>query len=153
MPAFTATTIPAPHPVTSPAGPIAARALGLNHYRPTPCTLVVSVRGDVDASNAGDLLARVRDAIGSCDGLVLDLSGVEFFGAEGLSVLRHLGKTTSRTAVVPSPAVTRLLALCTPAPRTLLASDLGAALVAVQSNRPVLQLVAEAQLSGRSYPR
>ncbi len=138
MPAFTAPTT-----LGSTAHP---NKLNLAHHRATPRTLVISASGDIDASNAEDLLALVRQA-GSCDGLVFDLSAVKFFGTEGLSVLRAFSEgdpATLRTAIVPSLAVTRLLRLCTPAPPFLLARDLDAALIAVQSGRPVLELVTEA---------
>ena len=60
MPAFTVPTTPcpAPHPDTNPVGPVTARALDLHHYWPAPCTLVIGARGDIGASNVGELLAR-----------------------------------------------------------------------------------------------
>jgi anti-anti-sigma regulatory factor len=146
MPVFTAPKTPRSAPLPSATGRVAACGLALDHYRPTPRTVVVSADGDIDASNVGDLLTLVRDSVGSCDGLIVDLSRVGFFGTEGLSALIAFGRgdtTSCRTAVVPSPAVTRLLRLCTPAPPLLLAPNLNAALVAVQTSRPVLALVTE----------
>ena len=90
----------------------------------------------------------VRHAAGPYRGLALDLRGVTFFGTEGLSALRiiHQAHTpASHLAVVPSPAVARLLKLGAPAPAMPIADDLEAALVAVQSGRPILQLVTEAR--------
>jgi anti-anti-sigma factor len=150
MPAFTVPTtlLSATHAGTSPAGPVTARALGLHHYQLDPYTVVISAHGDIDAFNASDLIVFVRHAIGSYRGLVVDLRGVPFFGTEGLSALRIIEQAhtqASHIAVVPSPAVVRLLRLGAPAPATPIADDLDAALVAVQSERPALRLVTEAR--------
>jgi hypothetical protein len=121
----------------------------LEHSWHAPSTVVISAHGDIDASNAGDLIVFPRHAIGPYRGLVLDLCGVTFFGTEGLSALRVINQAdtpASHLAVVPSRAVVRLLKLGAPAPAMPIADDLEAALVAVQSGRRVLQLVTEARL-------
>lgn len=150
MPAFTPTTaLPLePFPGTSRAHPAMARALRLGHSWHAPSTVVISAHGDIDASNASDLVMFVRHAAGPYRGLVLDLCGVTFFGTEGLSALRIINRPHTPTlhlAVVPSPAVVRLLKLGATAPAMPIADDLEAALVAVQSGRPILQLVTKAR--------
>jgi anti-anti-sigma regulatory factor len=149
-PAFTArTALPLkPLAASSRARPAVAQALRLGSSRHAPSTVVISAHGDVDAFNASDLIMFVRHAVRPYRGLVLDLCGVTFFGIEGLSALRiiHRAHTpASPLAVVPSPAVVRVLRLGAPAPAIPIAEDLEAALVAVQSDRPVLQLVTEAR--------
>ena len=84
----------------------------------TPSTVVISAHGDINASNADDLLAGVRHALGRHHDVIIDLTAVKFFGTEGLSVLDEINvalEQPHRMAVVPSSAVTRVLRLCTPA--------------------------------------
>jgi anti-anti-sigma factor len=114
----------------------------------TPSTVVISAHGEIDASNADDLRAGVRHALGRHHGVIIDLTAVKFFGTEGLSVLDEINgalEQPRRMAVVPSSAVTRVLRLCTPSCTLVTAFDVDAALAAMQSQlRPVLHLVAEA---------
>jgi anti-anti-sigma factor len=102
---------PSPAPIVHvPPSP----ALLLRYSWHAPSTVVISAHGDIDASNASDLIVFVRHAIGPYRGLVLDLRGVTFFGTEGLSALRIIDQEhtpASHLAVVPSPAVVRLLKL------------------------------------------
>ena len=113
----------------------------------TPSTVVISAHGDIDASNADDLLAGVRHALGRHHGVIIDLTAVKFFGTEGLSVLDEIYvalEQRHRIALVPSSAVTRVLALHAGL-ALVIAFDIDAALAAMQSQlRPVLHLVAEA---------
>lgn len=124
------------------------RALRLLTSELAPSIVVMSVNGDIDASNADELLVGVRHALGAHHGVIIDLTAVKFFGTEGLSVLHEINVALDqprRMALVPSSAVTRVLRLCTPAPPIVVAFDVDAALAAMQSQlRPVLRLVAEA---------
>ena len=43
----------------------------------TPSTVVISAHGDIDASNADDLLAGVRHALGRHHGVIIDLTAGE----------------------------------------------------------------------------
>jgi hypothetical protein len=151
MPAFT--TRPAlslkPCVDTHRAHPAVAHTLRLEYSWHTPSTVVISAHGYIDASNANDLIVFVRHASGPYGGLVLDLRGVTFFGTEGLSSLRLINQAhppVPLLAVVPGPAVVRLLKLGAPGPTMPIAEDLEAALVCVQSSRPLLQVVAGARL-------
>lgn len=77
----------------------------------------VAVRGEVDMGTAPALTAKVTEELShSGRTVVLDLSGVTFFGVSGLaslleadSVARRTGKTLVLTAC--SPAVLRMLTL------------------------------------------
>ncbi|WP_167096572.1 STAS domain-containing protein [Mycobacterium sp. DL592] len=80
--------------------------------------IVISAHGDIDAANAATLGEYPLCCVESCRGLILDLSGVEFFGTEGFSALHGLfvfclGAGTG-WAVVPGAAVTRVLQICDP---------------------------------------
>ena len=125
----------APRAGTSSCGSISARAVRLDHHWPVPFIVAVVSAGEIDASNACDLIGYLRRATESSRGLVLHLRSVKFVGTEVLSVIeamRLAGFSSSQTAVVTSPAVVRLVRLCPPwGPRRLF-DDMAAALVAVQ---------------------
>ncbi len=80
--------------------------------------VVISVRGDIDASNTAILTDDVSEHATRCDGLVLDLVGLNFFGAEGFPALHRVSVSCARTgigwAVVAGAAVSRLLRICDP---------------------------------------
>jgi anti-anti-sigma factor len=124
------------------------RALRLSTSELTQSIVVISAHGDIDASNADDLLIGVRKALGRHHGVIIDLTAVKFFGTEGLWVLNVINgalEQPRRMALVPSAAVTRVLRLCPQAATLVSAFDVEAALAALQSQlRPVLHLVAEA---------
>jgi anti-anti-sigma factor len=76
--------------------------------------VVVSVRGEVDASNGIDLTSYVERHLGIAGTLVLDLSGVGFLGASGLAALRRIDLCCDRIRwqLVASAAVRRVLRAC-----------------------------------------
>lgn len=84
----------------------------------TPSVVVISVRGDIDASNTAILTDEVSEHATRCDGLVLDLVGLNFFGAEGFPALHRVSVSCARTgigwALVAGAAVSRLLRICDP---------------------------------------
>lgn len=100
----------------------------------------------MDAANAaklGDYTLRV--ALES-HYLVLDLSGVAFFGTEGFSTLHMLNvrcaKAGVRWSMVPSAAVSRVLRICDPGGGLPAAITVDAALAASQGEpRRLLHLV------------
>ena len=78
-----------------------------------PSVAVITAHGELDASNAQELVDyALRDAERT-KRLALDLSGVEFFGTAGFSALHTLNVRCAGAAVewvlVPSTAVSRLL--------------------------------------------
>ncbi|MFI8522398.1 STAS domain-containing protein [Streptomyces sp. NPDC085481] len=85
--------------------------------RPTASSTVVSVHGEVDMDNAGDLRMALLRAIAACpDGAAvhLDLSEVSFCDSVGLNVLlrarnRALSEHRALIITAASPRVLRLL--------------------------------------------
>ena len=93
---------------------------------------VISAHGDIDASNAGALAEYTLGHVTGCRGLILDLRGLDFFGAKGFSALHKVSAGCARAgigwALVPSAAVSRLLRICDPQGTLPAASTLDAAL-------------------------
>lgn len=79
---------------------------------------IVSAYGEIDAANASTLTDFALLKTGRCRGLIFDLSGLEFIGAEGFSTLHRVSVCCARAgtgwALVPGPAVSRLLRICDP---------------------------------------
>ncbi len=111
-----------------------------------PNTAVITAHGEIDAANAQefvDYALRHRDRI---DRLVLDMSGVDFFGTSGFSALHTLNVRCAGDSItwasVPSAAVTRLLRICDPDSTLPFYAGVDNALSAVQGEpRRLLQLV------------
>lgn len=80
--------------------------------------VVVTVRGELDASNAAQLADYFDLCIAHSTPLVLDLSNLDFFGTAGFSALHLINVKCAganlRWAVVPNKAVSRLLRICDP---------------------------------------
>ncbi len=112
----------------------------------TPNTAVITANGEIDAANSQefvDYALRHAEAI-SC--LVLDLTGVEFFGTAGFSSLHSLNVRCAGESIewasVPSAAVIRLLRICDPDSTLPFFDGVDAALAAVHGEpRRLLQLV------------
>lgn len=101
---------PAPRQTSGPE-PITSRELG-------PATVLLTVVGDVDAAEAPAHFDRVIHLMSGYSQLVLDLSGVSFFGTAGYSLLHRLDVFCARASVdwalVVGSEVTRLLRVCDP---------------------------------------
>lgn len=113
-----------------------------------PDTSVVTAHGDIDAANAQEFVTYALRHAALIKSLVLDLSGVDFFGTAGFSALHTLNVRAAaeniQWAMVPSASVTRLLRLCDPDSTLPLCASAEAALSAVQGEpKPLLQLVAQ----------
>ncbi len=87
----------------------------LHTARPAPDCVVLSVLGEIDLVTAPDLEAAVVEHLEGTACLVLDLTGISFFGSLGLATLIH---TTSlaeargvRLALVAGRLVTRTMEL------------------------------------------
>ena len=93
---------------------------------------VISAHGDIDASNAGTLAEYTLGHVTDCRGLILDLRGLDFFGAKGFAALHKVSAGCARAgigwALVPGAAVSRVLRICDPQGTLPAASTLGAAL-------------------------
>jgi anti-anti-sigma factor len=84
----------------------------------TSSVAIVSAHGDIDGANACSLTDyAVANAV-RCRGIVLDLSGLEFFGTEGFLALHRVSVCCARAGIgwvlVPGAAVRRLLHICDP---------------------------------------
>lgn len=84
--------------------------------------LVVAAAGEVDAGNAKSFADQVCALIAGADqgqGITVDLSELDFFAVDGCTALHAVNAVVMRCgaawAVVPSPAVYRVLQLCDPA--------------------------------------
>jgi anti-anti-sigma factor len=115
-----------------------------------PATAVVTAHGELDAANVPQFVDYALRHLAHTKGLVLDLTGVDFFGTEGFSALHTVNVQCAGEAVsltmVPSPAVSRLLRICDPDCALPMHATVDAALSAVQGEpRRLLQLVAKAR--------
>ncbi|MGV0795045.1 STAS domain-containing protein [Mycolicibacterium sp. XJ1819] len=134
---------PEPQSLTEPAASHAAR-FATKWLRPD--TAVITAHGEIDAANAHDFVEYALHHADNIDRLVLDLSGVEFFGTTGFSALHTLNVRCAGESIdwasVPSAAVTRLLRICDPDSTLPFFSTLKQALAALQGEpRRLLQLV------------
>ena len=107
-----ANSLAIPRPAAKPGSDLVrARALSAS-------TVLVSAAGDIDASSATALSERIEAHLGGYRQLVLDLSGLAFFGTAGYSVLHRVHSRCLRSAVewvlVPGREVERLLRVCDP---------------------------------------
>ncbi|WP_410506899.1 STAS domain-containing protein [[Mycobacterium] appelbergii] len=96
---------------------------------------LVTVRGEVDAANADQLVDHLQRA--ACyEWVVADLAMVEFMSTSGI-VAMHLinarfADVDMRWAVVPGRVVSRLLDVCDPGTRLPIRKSLTVALASVQ---------------------
>ena len=115
---------------------------------------VITVDGELDAANADQLAAYVQRCVRRSRRVILDLRGLEFIGTAGFSALHRINVVCSGAqaywAMVPSPAVSRLLRICdpdatlpvtTPTAEPLLQSDRAGR----RESRPLLQLVTQSR--------
>lgn len=105
------------------------RRLRMSVGRVSSCT-VIAVRGEVDATNAADLSDFAADSLEGCCQLLVDLSGLDFFGTEGLSALHTINAACVQRGIpwliVATAHVSRMLQICDPAdalPRVRSAAD------------------------------
>ena len=74
---------------------------------------VMSISGEIDASNADELSHRVSELASDCGALIVDLAEVDFIAIEGLRALFALNIECARAgttwALIASHAVNRLL--------------------------------------------
>ena len=115
-----------------------------------PSTVVITAHGELDAANAPEFVDYALRHATHVDHLVLDLSGLDFFGTAGFSALHSVNVGCAgesvQWALVPSSAVTRLLRICDPDSALPICSSVGVALSAVQGEpRRLLQLVSKSR--------
>ena len=115
-----------------------------------PSTVVITTHGELDAANAQEFVDYALRHAGHTDRLVLDLTGVDFFGTAGFSALHTLNVRCAAEkiewAMAPSPAVTRLMRICDPDSALPISDSVDAALTSVQGEpRRLLQLVPQSR--------
>ncbi len=80
--------------------------------------VVVTAVGELDAANAGQLADYVQRCAASSTWVILDLTGLEFFGTSGFASLHTINVRCAgagvQWAVVPNGVVSRLLRICDP---------------------------------------
>ena len=100
---------------------------------------VVKVTGDIDATNIDRLYDYTRRFVRETPGLILDLSGVDFLCARGISVLNTLDNDCrpagTHWAIVGSPFVRRLLHIGDPSDALPTASSERQGLNAIDAKR------------------
>jgi anti-anti-sigma factor len=111
-----------------------------------PNMAVITAHGELDAANAQEFVDYAMRHASLMSGLVLDLSGTDFFGTAGFSALHALNVRSAgeniEWAMVPSEAVTRLLRICDPDSTLPICTSVETALSSVQGEpRRLLQLV------------
>jgi anti-anti-sigma factor len=111
---------------------------------------VITAHGELDAANAQQFVDYALRNSAHIDRLVLDLTGVEFFGTAGFSALHSVNVRCAgekiEWALAPSSAVTRLLRICNPDSALPICASVDTALSAVQGEpRRLLQLVSKAR--------
>ena len=74
---------------------------------------VMSISGEIDASNADDVSHHVRELVPDCGALIVDLADIDFIALDGLHALIALNNQCARTgttwALIANHAVNRLL--------------------------------------------
>ena len=81
-------------------------------------TVLVTVRGEVDATNSRAFAGYVERQIAGSSRLVLDLTGIDFFGTAGFAALHNINVICARYGgpwvLVVGPQVRRFLGICDP---------------------------------------
>lgn len=93
--------------------------------------VLVAVRGDVDATNRQALGRFVHRHIRVSKQLILDLTGVDFFGSQGFTALYYISVQCARRdvdwMVAGGRTVLRVLRICDPDHELPLTGDIAAA--------------------------
>lgn len=83
-----------------------------------PSFVVITAHGELDASNANQLADYFQRCAAQSKSVIVNLSGLEFFGTAGFSALHTINVRCAGAgvhwAVVPGKAVSRLLRICDP---------------------------------------
>ncbi|MFN8032409.1 MAG: STAS domain-containing protein [Mycobacterium sp.] len=109
---------------------------------------IITVQGELDASNATRFADHVEQCADEGVRLILDLSSLKFFGTAGFSALHNINArcahTGSRWALVTGDAVLRLLRVCDRDNVLPVADSVPEAITLLDGEpRRLLQLVAE----------
>lgn len=123
------------------------RALFSGHWQ-APWVAVIDASGELDATNGESLGIYIREHSHGCQRLVVDLAEVKFFGSAGFSALQTVNVRCAQAgiawALVPSPAVSKLLKVCDPEHAVPTADSCDAALAGFNGEpQRLLELVRE----------
>jgi anti-anti-sigma factor len=137
---------------SSPAAPKSIFACGAADFTTfwmPPSTAIIAVVGELDAANATQF-AQYAWRAGRVTRLLLDLTGVEFFGTAGYSALLAFNVRCTAEGIewvmVPSRAVSRVLGICDVDSALAVQPTVEAALAALPGDSPpLLQLVPESR--------
>ncbi|MBV8860382.1 MAG: STAS domain-containing protein [Mycobacterium sp.] len=114
-----------------------------------PSFVVVTAHGELDASNAHQLADYVQRCATHSRSVILNLSGLDFFGTAGFSALHTINVRCAaadvRWAVVPSRAVSRLLGICDPDSALPVTKSVPAILEENEEPRRLLQLIPQSR--------
>jgi anti-anti-sigma factor len=115
---------------------------------PEAGTVVIVAQGEIDAANAHELVDYALRHSDRIKHLVLDLTGVDFFGTSGFSALHALDVRCAGNSITwasaPSAVVTRLLRICDPDSTLPFYDGVDSALSAIGGKpQRLLQLVPE----------
>lgn len=97
----------------------------------SPTVSVISVAGEIDATNGRDLGRYVERHTATASQLIVDCTAVGFFGSQGFSALHYMSVSCSRIdvdwVIVPGREVRRMLRICDPHGELPLADSVDAA--------------------------
>jgi anti-anti-sigma factor len=114
---------------------------------------IVSAHGDIDGTNARTLTEYSLADVVRCRGLILDLTGLKFFGAAGFSALHRISVCCARAgtgwALVPGAAVSRLLRICDPDGLLPAVDTVSAALASLQGSASDTPIVRRQRFTGQ----
>lgn len=115
-----------------------------------PSTAVLSVFGEIDAANGREFSDYVVLHLPHVREMVLDLTGVAFFGTAAFSAVHAMGARATEQGIdwtlVPSHAVGRLLRICDPDGMLPVEESVASALLRLQCDpSALLQIVAKAR--------
>lgn len=102
----------------------------------TEARVLVCVRGDVDATNRQALGRFIQRHTRISKQLILDLTGVDFFGSQAFTALYYASIQCARRdvdwMVVAGPRVLRILRICDPDGQLPLVDDIAGALARLE---------------------
>ena len=110
-----------------------------------PSFVVITAHGELDASNANQLADYVQRCATHSKSVIVNLSGLEFFGTAGFSALHSINVRCASDgvhwAVLPGKAVSRLLRICDPDDALPVADSVPDILDENENPRQLFQLV------------
>ncbi len=106
---------------------------------------IIATHGELDAANTDEFVEyTLRQAAGSSH-IVLDLTGIDFFGSAGFAALHSLkescGAQDVDLTIVAGPAVRRLLRICDPDAALPVTLNAQTAVSAAQRGARLLELI------------